>query len=374
MNIEFLKYLKENPIKYGDIYEFKTLKERINRSIDRVKQGFNPFLKIFILLIKETTVKTFNHQKSFMLPLPLSMTLKKVLITGSNGLLGQKLIDLYLTKSDKQIIATAIGECRHPLKDNFTYESLDITNKNEVDAIITKYQPHCVINTAAMTNVDACETDKEGCDNLNIAAVEYLAKACDSIHAQFIHISTDFIFDGSHGPLDENEKPNPLSYYGLSKLKGEEMAMQYAKSYTILRTVLVYGVVADMSRSNIVLWAKGALEKGNNIKVVDDQFRTPTLAEDLAMGCYLAENQNAQGIYNISGKDFMSILELVNRVADFFGLDKSIVQKSDSSTLNQPAKRPPITGFIIQKAIKELGYNPHSFEEGLALVKKQLEN
>jgi dTDP-4-dehydrorhamnose reductase len=127
-----------------------------------------------------------------------------------------------------------------------------------------------------------------------------------------------------------------------------------------------------MSRSNIVLWAKSALEKQQPMKVVDDQFRTPTLAEDLAMGCFLAEDQNAQGIYNISGKDFMSIFELVNRVAQFFKLEATGVERSSSSTLNQAAQRPPITGFIIDKAQKELGYAPHSFEEGLALVQSQL--
>jgi dTDP-4-dehydrorhamnose reductase len=300
------------------------------------------------------------------------MAQKKILITGANGLLGQKLIDLYLTKSDKTIIATGVGECRHPKKAEFEYTSLDITNEREVIEVLNKYKPHCVINTAAMTNVDACETDKENCDKLNIYAVKYLAQASESIGAHFINISTDFIFDGTHGPIDENEAPNPLSYYGLSKLKGEEVTKECATQWTLLRTVLVYGVVADMSRSNIVLWAKGALEKGQNINVVDDQFRTPTLAEDLAMGCFLAEDKEAQGIYNISGKDFMSIFELVNRVADFYQLDKQIIKKSDSSTLNQPAKRPPITGFKLEKAMAELGYAPRSFEEGLAILNNQL--
>ncbi len=300
------------------------------------------------------------------------MTAKKILITGANGLLGQKLIDLYLTKPHKTLIATGVGECRHPEKNEFEYASLDITNETEVIDILNKYKPNCIINTAAMTNVDACEMDEEACDKLNVDAVKYLAQTCESIGAHFINISTDFIFDGTRGPIDENEAPNPLSYYGLSKLKGEEITKEYATHWTLLRTVLVYGVVADMSRSNIVLWAKGALEKGQNINVVDDQFRTPTLAEDLAMGCFLAEDKEAQGIYNISGKDFMSIFELVNRVADFYQLDKQIIKKSDSSSLNQPAKRPPITGFKLEKAMEELGYAPHSFEEGLAILNNQL--
>jgi dTDP-4-dehydrorhamnose reductase len=297
---------------------------------------------------------------------------KTILITGSNGLLGQKLIDLYLTKDDKIVIGSGVGPCRHPLKDQFKYIELDISNEKQVSFVINEIKPDTVINTAAMTNVDACETDHEGCDKLNIAAVSYLVKACNSVHAHLIHISTDFIFDGTHGPLSENEIPKPLSYYGWSKYKGELEVVDRCKYYTILRTVLVYGVVSDMSRSNIVLWAKGALEKQQPMKVVNDQYRTPTLAEDLAMGCYLAETKFARGIFNISGKDFMGIDELVFRVADFFGFDKTNITTTSSDVLNQAAKRPPITGFIIDKAREELGYEPHSFEEGLTLLKSQL--
>ncbi|MES2618983.1 MAG: SDR family oxidoreductase [Bacteroidota bacterium] len=300
------------------------------------------------------------------------MSNKKILITGANGLLGQKLIDLYLSKTEKTLIATAKGESRYPHRQNFIYASLDITKEDEVKNVLQQFKPDCVINTAAMTNVDACETDHEGCDKLNIDAVKYLAEACETIGAQLIHLSTDFIFDGENGPYSEDDKASPLSYYGLSKLKGEEMVQSNCSRWSILRTVLVYGVVNDMSRSNIVLWAKGALEKGGPINVVDDQFRTPTLAEDLALGCFLAEDQQAQGVYNISGKDFMSIFELVNRVAAFFKLDASFINRSSSTTLNQPAKRPPITGFKLEKAMKDLRYHPHSFEEGLALVKEQL--
>jgi dTDP-4-dehydrorhamnose reductase len=121
-----------------------------------------------------------------------------------------------------------------------------------------------------------------------------------------------------------------------------------------------------------VLWAKGALEKGSPIKVVNDQYRMPTLAEDLAKACILAIDKRAQGIYHISGKDYMSVIEMVRRIAKFFKLDDSIIEETDSSTLNQAAARPPKTGFILDKAIHELGYAPHSFEEGLAVVQKQL--
>jgi len=190
------------------------------------------------------------------------------------------------------------------------------------------------------------------------------------VGAHLVHISTDFIFDGTEGPYDEQGIPNPLSYYGETKLEAEKI-VQALDHWSILRTVLVIGMAEDLSRSNIVLWAKGALEKGQAINVVDDQFRTPTLAEDLAQGALLAATQKAQGIYNISGPDFMSIYELVGHVAAHFGLSMDAVTRVDSTTLNQPAKRPPRTGFDITKAKTELGFKPHTFSEALAVIAKQ---
>jgi len=299
------------------------------------------------------------------------MSKKKILITGSNGLLGQKLTDLLQPDEHYDLVATGKGENRHPNKE-VNYIQLDITNQENVNAVIQEQKPKIIIHTAAMTNVDACEDDKTACDLLNVTAVEFLSLAADKIDAHFIHLSTDFIFDGTEGPYREDGVPNPLSYYGLSKLKGEEIIKRNCRKWAILRTVLVYGIVHDMSRSNIVLWAKGALEQKKNINIVDDQFRTPTLAEDLAMGCKLAADHAAQGVYNISGKDFMSIYELVERVAKYYKLSMETVGKTDSTSLNQTAKRPPITGFDLTKAITDLNYAPHSFEEGIALMEEQL--
>lgn len=297
---------------------------------------------------------------------------KTVLVTGSNGLLGQKITDLYLQHPEKSLIATGSGPSRHPKSGTFEYVEMDIANQQQVLDVIRKYKPQTIIHCAAMTNVDACETQHEACDLLNVTAVQYLLDAAKETQSEFVYVSTDFIFDGKEGPYDETGEPAPLSYYGQSKWEAEKLVMQYPYTWSIARTVLVFGVVNDMSRSNIVLWAKGALEKGDPIKVVNDQFRTPTLAEDLAMGCFLMEDQHAQGIYNISGKDFMGIDELVKRVGDFFKLSTDNITTVSSDTLNQPAKRPPVTGFKLYKAIKELGYNPHSFEEGLQMVEDQL--
>ena len=300
--------------------------------------------------------------------------MKLILLTGSNGLLGQKLVYKLRNNPAVRLIASSKGENRLLKQDGYEYESLDITNPKDVAEIVNKYKPDSIIHTAAMTNVDACETDREGAWQANVVAVENFVSAIrvHSPKTQLIHLSTDFIFDGKDGPYTEEATPNPLSYYGLTKYEAEKRLYDSGIHWAILRTIIVYGIVDNMSRSNIVLWAKGALEKGQPINVVNDQFRSPTLAEDLADACISAANKAVKGIYNTSGKDLMSIIELVQRVADYFGLNKSLINPISSLSLNQPAVRPPKTGFILDKAYRELDYKPHSFEEGIAIVYEQV--
>jgi len=296
------------------------------------------------------------------------------MITGSNGLLGQKLVHQLKSQPEVELIATARGDNRISDQSSYSYYDLDITNKGDVLQLISEFKPDVIINTAAMTNVDACEEKREECWELNVDAVKYLAEASEVNNVHFIHLSTDFVFDGEDGPYKEEDVPNPLSYYAESKLASEKIVQKMKCPWSIVRTVLVYGLVEDMSRSNIVLWAKGALEKGQTLTIVNDQFRTPTLAEDLASGCILIALKEATGVYHISGKDFMNIIELVHRVADHYQLDISEIKEITSASLNQAAKRPPRTGFILDKAIKDLGYNPHSFEEGLNVLDQQLKS
>lgn len=296
----------------------------------------------------------------------------KVLITGSNGLLGQKLLHKIRVDNSMQLIATSIGENRVSETSGYTYFDLDITDKTAVEQIISEQKPDVVINTAAMTNVDLCEEKKFECDDLNLNAVKYLADSCVKIDAHLIHISTDFIFDGKYGPYKEDDEPNPLSYYGLSKLKSEYLLKGHSVKWTILRTIVVFGVGEKLSKGSIVLWAKEALEKGDKLSIIDDQFRAPTLAEDLADICILAAKKKAFGIFNASGKDIMSIYEIVERIAKHYGNSTDNLNKISTVSLNQKAVRPPKTGFILDKSVNELGYNPHSFEECLTIIDQQL--
>ncbi|MEM8893576.1 MAG: NAD(P)-dependent oxidoreductase [Bacteroidota bacterium] len=297
----------------------------------------------------------------------------KILITGANGLLGQKLVSLISSEEEDQLIATGRGPNRNPEDGaSYVYREMDITDADQTKKVIGEEQPDVVINTAAMTNVDQCEEDHEGCWLMNVTAVEHLISACKASGAFLLHLSTDFIFDGANGPYNEEAKPNPISYYGDSKLAAEELIVNSGIDWAMARTVLVYGIAHDMSRSNIILWVKKSLEDQKQIFVVNDQWRTPTLAEDLAEGCYLISKQKAKGIFNISGKDFLTPYEMAIKTADYFELDKSFITETDGSRFTQKAKRPPRTGFILDKAYNVLGYAPRSFDEGIGILAKQL--
>lgn len=307
----------------------------------------------------------------------------KYLITGSNGLLGQHLVKLLKNKAI-HVVATARGDNRLKDTDGYKYVSLDINDRQQVQQVIANEKPDVIIHGAAMTQVDDCETQKVRCWETNVLATQYLIEAAQQTGASFLLVSTDFIFDGEAGPYMEDALPNPISYYGLSKLAAEMMLLTSGLNAAIARTVLVYGVAEDMSRSNIVLWVKNSLEQGKNIRVVDDQWRTPTLVEDLALGCQLiadglaaknsgkVKGENQVKVFNISGKELLTPYQMAQQVADFFKLDKSLIERADASSFSQTAKRPPKTGFIIDKAINELGYEPHSFEEGIAVVGKAI--
>ncbi len=297
---------------------------------------------------------------------------KRILITGSNGLLGQKLIGLLRDRPTVAVIATARGANRLPFEGGYDYYSMDITNGGEVREVFRLAEPDVVIHTAAMTNVDQCENEKEACWKQNVTAVEGLLQACSEQDVFLVHLSTDFIFDGTEGPYTEEAAPNPVSFYGWSKYAAEKAVMHAPVRWAIARTVLVYGIAHDMSRSNIILWVKKSLEEGKAIQVVTDQWRSPTLAEDLAEGCFLIADKEATGVFNISGKDLLTPYEMACMTAGYFQLDASLIRKADAATFRQPARRPPRTGFILEKARRELGYAPRSFQEGIDLLATQL--
>ncbi len=292
----------------------------------------------------------------------------RILITGSNGLLGQKIVSQLLS-SDKVFLATSLGQNRNQDCPMDFYSQMDICNAVEIAEVFTAFQPTHVIHTAAMTNVDTCELDPESCQKVNVDSVRLLAEQCIQSDCHFQLLSTDFVFDGLTGNYSEEEKPNPLSVYANSKVQAEAIVRQLpGLNHSIVRTIIVYGTGNNLSRSNIVVWAKEALKNGQELTIIDDQFRAPTWADDLAWACIRICELNENGIFHIAGPETMSIFHLVERIAQYYHLPMSQVKRTDSSTLNQPAKRPPKTGFNLSKAIARLGYAPKKLEDTLDLL------
>lgn len=292
----------------------------------------------------------------------------KILITGSNGLLGQKLVRQCL-KQNINFLASSKGVNRNNECPDEKYSSLDICDANKIQEVFDSYKPTHVIHTAAITNVDYCEDNPEECEQVNVMATQLLFEAAQKCKAHFQLLSTDFVFDGEKGNYEETDQPAPLSVYARSKVEGENLLLNApSDNWSIVRTIIVYGIGNNLSRSNIICWAKDVLTKGQEITIVNDQFRAPTWADDLAWACLRICELNERGIFHISGPETMSIFDLVNRVAKHFDLPADIVRPISSSQLNQAAKRPPKTGFNLSKSREKLGYSPKTLEETLDLI------
>lgn len=295
----------------------------------------------------------------------------KILITGANGLLGQKIVKFCLHQGI-DFSATSSGENRNPDDcPDENYYSMNITNKLEVENVIKTASPTHIIHTAAITNVDYCQLNPSECEEVNVEATKFLADICaqEDIHFQFL--STDFVFDGEKGNYSEEDDVNPVSIYGKSKADAEQYLIDGSfKNWSIVRTIIVYGTGNNLSRSNLIVWAKESLEKGIEMKIIDDQFRAPTFVDDLALACIAILRNNKKGIFNIAGPKAYSIFEIVNKVAQHFGYSMNNVHRISSETLNQPAKRPPKTGFNLTKAKSEINYEPRTIEESLSLIFK----
>ena len=292
----------------------------------------------------------------------------RILITGSNGLLGQYLVE-QIKNLKVEFLATSIGSNRNTRLSDLQYQELDITDEHQVKQVFEGFQPTHVIHTAAVTNVDQCELDPKLCQEVNVRATQLLFEAAVRFNAHFQLLSTDFVFDGQQGNYKETDPVHPLSVYGQSKVDAENLLIQSSYSnWSIVRTIIVYGIGENLSRGNLITWSKSMLEEGKEMNVVDDQFRSPTYADDLAKGCLAILQRQKTGIYHISGPETYSIFDIVTKIADHYGFDKSKMHRISSATLNQPAKRPPFTGFDLTKAKQDLAYQPLDLEQTLQFL------
>lgn len=294
----------------------------------------------------------------------------RILVTGSNGMLGQRAVEYFSDIKDIELLATSVEDVS--LIPNVEYIKGDISNRNEIKKIVYDFCPDVIINTAAYTNVDKSENDRELAWKINVKGVEYIAEAARIIDSHLIHISTDYIFDGKNGPYNENDIPNPLGYYGRTKLASENALKISGIRYTILRTNVLYGT-AKYSRPDFVKWVVDSLKNNTEIKIVDDQINNPTFIDDLVQAIASVIELRKEGIYNIGGIELLSRYDFTLMIAEYFKLNKSLIKKIKTSDLNQPARRPLKSGLITIKAQTELNYKPHSISQSLELMKKELD-
>ena len=299
------------------------------------------------------------------------MSSRRVLIIGCNGLLGQKVTELFVRGSSYTIALASLEP--QPLQQfpSVNYVQFDMTSKKEVRQLVYGAEPNVIINCAAMTNVDACENERELAWKINVGGLENLIEAARRNNARIVHVSSDYIFDGKSGPYTEEDRPEPLSYYGKTKLAGENALRASGLDFFIARTMVLYGY-APGTKMNFALWLLQNLEKKTPVKVVDDQYGNPTLADDLAYGIMRGVELDRTGIYNIAGREIVQRHEFATRLARAFGYDPALITPIKTSSLKQPAARPLKSGFITLKAEVELGIKPSNVDEGIAILKNQL--
>jgi dTDP-4-dehydrorhamnose reductase len=290
---------------------------------------------------------------------------EKILVTGANGLLGQKVAEVFKRESEYELLSCDLVRNK---EDGLT---LDITDHQKVMDVVGSYKPSVIINAAAFTNVDLAETEKEVAYKINATAVGYLADAAKVFNAKLVHISTDYVFAGKSGGYSEESLPDPISYYGKTKLAGENLVRSKLEDYAIVRTQVLYGFGRNIKK-NFVLWVVEKLTGRESIRVVDDQFGNPTLADELAFAILKVCQRNATGLYHVSGFETVSRYEFARKVAEVFGLDFSRVKRIRSDELAQPAKRPQNSSFICLKAQTELGINMPPVSDSLFQLKQQM--
>ena len=290
----------------------------------------------------------------------------RILVTGANGMLGQSLLKQLSTINDFELLATARQPKSYLPELNLEYAPLDLCDAEATRKLFKAFSPNIVINTAAMTQVDECETERIKCWQTNVEVVETLVSCCKSNGGKLIQLSTDFIFDGKRGPYTEKARPNPLSFYGRSKLASENILRGLPRDqWAIVRTVLVYGTGIQLSRSNFALWTLEKLRKGESLNMVTNHFRTPTFVDDLADGILRIIKRKKRGIWHISGSEYQSVYDIAKQVALAAHLNPNLIHPTTSDAFPSAARRPEKSGFVILKAQTELGYQPHSLADGI---------
>jgi len=288
----------------------------------------------------------------------------KILVTGAHGFLGRSLLDLV---DEAEWIGC--GRSAEPVS-VCPYFQIDLRNPDAVAELLEEVRPDWVINTAALTNVDQCEEDRDLARQVNLDLVGYLASACDRVDAGLVQLSTDYVFDGKSGPYAERDEPNPLSHYGRLKLDSERLTLEGSARAIIVRTLWLYGYVPAV-HSNFVTWALAALHRRDYLEIFDDQWGNPTYIYDLAQSLLEPCRCDARGLFHMGGATFMTRYDLALKLARFFGLDANLIKPIATRAAGLKAERPLRSGLNTDALEAELKRPTLSFTEGLEHMVRQ---
>ena len=298
--------------------------------------------------------------------------MKNIIIIGANGFTGRQILNDLSSKAQYKVTGCSLHPDILPKNGgNYHFITTDIRDEAVVKQLFKDVQPDVVINCSALSVPDYCETHHEEAWLTNVTAVEQLAHLCESYKSRFIHLSTDFVFDGKidekSGQLyTEKSLPAPVNYYGFTKWKGEEKVTEICSNYAIARVEIVYGKALPGQHGNIVQLVMNRLNAGQEIRVVSDQWRTPTYVGDVSDGVQRLIAHPTNGIFHTCGVECMSIAEIAYQVADYMGLDHSLIHPVTTEEMNETTPRPRFSGMSIDKARTMLGYKPQKLKEVLA--------
>jgi dTDP-4-dehydrorhamnose reductase len=289
----------------------------------------------------------------------------RVLITGANGLLGQKLVSDF--SSSQQVLGIDLSEESFLKPSNFSYQKKDITKKEELKLLFEDFQPNVVINSAAYTDVDGCEINKELAWAVNVEGVRNLVQLCPANKSKLVHFSTDYVFDGGKGPYSEDDPTHPKSFYGETKLESEKIVISSGVDFLIIRTNVLYGTGINVKK-NFFLWLYEKLSLNHKIRVVTDQFNNPTLADNLSSATKELTERKASRIFHIAGNTYLSRYDFAMKVAQVFKFDEKNIIPAKTVELKQKAFRPLKGGLKIDKAKAFLKSRLWGVEESLEFL------
>ena len=286
----------------------------------------------------------------------------KIMILGANGFIGRRILKRLSPKH--QVMACSLHQDIMP-EENYRFETIDILDYPALTALLNDFHPDVIINGSAYSAVDYCEQNQEEAYAMNVTVVKHLAEYSQVNSCRLIHLSTDFVFDGtSSKAYTETDIPNPVNYYGKTKQWSEEVIEQRCNNYAIVRVEVVYGKPLPQQHGNIVHLVKNRLENRQSIRVVSDQFRSPTWVEDIANAIEKLLSNQYQGIYHICGGETLSVADFAFRVAQYFHLDSSLIEAVTTEEVKEATPRPVSTPMSVEKALKEFDYQPSTLEEG----------